>query len=70
LAKGIGWDQDVEMAKARTELNWDKMFELVIDPKKAKWYRDQRKPTHEEFCSMCGDMCAIKLPKKYLRGEE
>jgi phosphomethylpyrimidine synthase len=70
LAKGLGWEKDVEMAKARRDLDWDKMFQLVIDPKKAKWYRDQRKPSHEEFCSMCGDMCAIKLPKKYLRGEE
>jgi phosphomethylpyrimidine synthase len=70
LAKGIGWDKDVAMAYARRDLDWEKMFELVIDPKKAKWYRDQRKPTYEEFCSMCGDMCAIKLPKKYLRGED
>jgi phosphomethylpyrimidine synthase len=70
LARGIGWDLDVEMAKARRDLDWEKMFELVIDPNKAKVYRDKRKPTYEEFCSMCGDLCAIKLPRKYLRGEE
>ncbi len=70
LARGLGWDKDVEMAKARRDLDWDSMFKLVIDPEKAKGYRDQRKPTHEEFCSMCGDLCAIKLPRKYLRGEE
>ncbi|UCG69696.1 MAG: phosphomethylpyrimidine synthase [Thermoplasmata archaeon] len=70
LARGIGWDLDVEMAKARRDLDWEKMFRLVIDPEKAKGYRDERKPTYEEFCSMCGDLCAIKLPRKYLRGEE
>lgn len=70
LARGLGWDVDVEMARARRDLDWDKMFKLVIDPKKAKSYRDIRKPSREEFCSMCGDLCAIKLPKKYLRGEE
>jgi phosphomethylpyrimidine synthase len=70
LARGIGWDMDIEMAKARRDLNWGKMFKLVIDPEKAKNYRDQRKPTHEDVCSMCGDLCAIKLPRKYLRGEE
>ena len=70
LARGLGWDKDVEMAKARRDLDWDSMFKLVIDPEKAKGYRDQRKPTYEEFCSMCGDLCAIKLPRKYLRGEE
>lgn len=70
LARGIDWDMDVEMAKARRDLDWGKMFKLVIDPEKAKGYRDQRKPTHEDVCSMCGDLCAIKLPRKYLRGEE
>ncbi len=67
LARGNGWEKDLEMAKARRDLDWDKMFDLVIDPKKAKMYRAQRKPTDEEFCSMCGDLCAIKLPRKYLR---
>jgi len=70
LARGIGWNKDVEMAKARRDLDWEKMFKLVIDPDKAKGFRDQRKPTHEDVCSMCGDLCAIKLPRKYLRGEE
>ncbi len=70
LARGFGWDMDIQMAKARRDLNWEEMFKLVIDPEKAKGYRDLRKPTYEEFCSMCGDLCAIKLPKKYLRGEE
>ena len=70
LARGLGWDMDIQMAKARRDLNWEEMFKLVIDPEKAKSYRDLRKPTHEEFCSMCGDLCAIKLPKKYLRGEK
>ncbi|UCE39260.1 MAG: phosphomethylpyrimidine synthase ThiC [Thermoplasmata archaeon] len=70
LARGLGWDIDIEMAKARRDLDWEKMFKLVIDPEKARGYRDQRKPTSEEFCSMCGDLCAIKLPKKYLRGED
>jgi phosphomethylpyrimidine synthase len=46
------------------------MFNIVIDSKKASQYRDKRKPTHEEFCSMCGDLCAIKLPRRYLRGKE
>lgn len=67
LARGIGWDVDIKMAEARRDLNWEEMFKLVIDPEKARWYRDQRKPTHEEVCSMCGDLCAIKLPRRYLR---
>jgi phosphomethylpyrimidine synthase len=69
LARGLGWDKDIQMAKARRDLNWEEMFNIVIDSKRARQYRDDRKPTYEEFCSMCGDLCAIKLPRKYLRGE-
>jgi phosphomethylpyrimidine synthase len=70
LARGIDLNKDKEMAEARRDLNWDKMFDLVLDPKKARSYRDLRKPTHEEFCSMCGDLCAIKLPRKYMDEEK
>ncbi|UCE74590.1 MAG: phosphomethylpyrimidine synthase [Methanomassiliicoccales archaeon] len=69
LARGIGWDRDIQMAKARRDLNWEEMFKLVLDPEKAKKYREKRKPKDEELCSMCGDLCAIKLPRKYLRNE-
>ena len=70
LARGIGTEIDLEMAKARRDLDWEKMFSLVIDPKKARRYRETRRPSHEDVCSMCGDLCAIKLPRKYLRGEK
>lgn len=70
LARGIDLDKDLKMAEARRDLNWDKMFDLVLDPEKAKRYRTLRKPTHEEFCSMCGDLCAIKLPRKYMDQEK
>ncbi len=70
LARGLGWDRDIRMAKARRDLDWEEMFDLAIDSTKAKRYRNERKPTHEEFCSMCGDLCAIKLSRKYLRGEK
>ena len=69
LAKGVGWNKDIEMAKARRDLDWEEMFRLVIDPEKAKWYRENRRPNHDEVCSMCGDLCAIRIPQKYLRGE-
>jgi len=70
LARGLGWDRDIQMAKARRDLDWEEMFRLVIDPEKARRYRDSRKPANEEVCSMCGDLCAIKLPRKFLKGQE
>jgi phosphomethylpyrimidine synthase len=62
LARGykVAMDKDIEMAKARCNLDWSKQFELVVDPEKAKAYRSERQPTQEEFCSMCGDLCAIR----------
>ena len=52
----IDWDH--AMSKARKELNWEKMYELAIDPDKAREYR---KHTNDlEACSMCGDMCPMK----------
>ena len=48
LAKGIDRDIDREFSLARENLNWDKMFDLCIDPKKAKKYREKRLPVEDE----------------------
>jgi len=67
LARGIDRDVDSTFSKARENLNWPKMFDLCIDPKKAKEYREKRLPLeHAEACSMCGELCAIEIVKKYL----
>jgi len=53
LARGIDRDIDFEFSKARENLDWDKMFELCIDPNKAKEYREKRLPVEKvEACSM------------------
>jgi len=57
----IDWDH--EMSKARGELNWKRMFELAIDPEKAREYRKSSSPENEEVCTMCGDLCPIKRGK-------
>ncbi|MCK5257903.1 MAG: phosphomethylpyrimidine synthase ThiC [Thermoplasmatales archaeon] len=67
LARGIDRDVDFDFSKAREKLEWNKMFDLCIDPKRAKKYRDKRLPMEDEnACSMCGNLCAIELVKKYL----
>ncbi len=62
------WDN--EMSYARQQLDWDKMFELAIDPDKAKAYRASSKPEDEKSCSMCGKMCAVRNLNKVLNGED
>ncbi len=51
---------DYEMSLARKNLDWNKQFELAINPEKAREIWSRRK-SKSEACSMCGDLCAIKL---------
>lgn len=72
IARGVkgarNWDN--EMSQARADINWEKMFDLAIDPEKARRYRAESKPHDEESCSMCGKMCSMRTMKKILNGEE
>ena len=56
-----GWrmEREVQMAEARHELDWDAQFRLAL-------FGDHAKKIHcrdgdMETCSMCGDLCAIKI---------
>ncbi|HID25960.1 MAG TPA: phosphomethylpyrimidine synthase [Thermoplasmata archaeon] len=71
LARGVDTQLDQEFSQARESLNWKKMFELCIDPKKAKEYR-KKNPPHEDpsTCTMCGKLCAIKIVNEYLNKYE
>lgn len=72
IAKGIktARDWDYQMSEARKNLDWDKMFELSIDSEKPKKYRESSKPEHEDTCTMCGNMCAVRNMNKILSGEK
>ncbi len=71
LAKGIpGAAQwDYEMSAARKKLDWERTFELSLDPEKARNYRASAKPEKEDTCSMCGNFCAVKNMNRILDGE-
>lgn len=72
IAKGIpnAKDWDYEMSKARQQLNWERMFKLAIDPEKAKQYRQESTPEHEDSCTMCGKMCSMRNMNKVLEGKD
>lgn len=63
-------DWDNKMSKARVELDWEEMFRLCIDPVKARKFRDESRPKHEDSCTMCGKMCSMRTVKKVLNNEE
>lgn len=64
----IDWDN--KMSKARQELDWDKMFALCIDPEKAKRYRKESTPEHNDSCTMCGKMCSMRNMNKIMQGKD
>ena len=72
IAKGIpgAIDWDNKMSKARADIDWETMFNLALDPDKARKYRESSKPHDEESCTMCGKMCSMRTMKKILNGED
>ncbi|MBN2599668.1 MAG: phosphomethylpyrimidine synthase ThiC [Candidatus Thermoplasmatota archaeon] len=70
LARGVDRDVDASFSAAREDLDWEKMFRLCIDPTRAKQYRVKRKPLEDtNACSMCGNLCALEMVKKYLKNK-
>ena len=59
-------DKDIEMAKARKKLDWEKQINLSIDPEKARRFRKESKISDDK-CTMCGKYCAIDIVNKYLK---
>lgn len=72
IAKGIkgAVEIDNQMSSARKNLNWERMFQLAIDPEKAKRYRQESMPECEDSCTMCGKMCAVRNVNKVLDGKD
>ncbi len=58
--------RDDELSRARYNFDWNKQFELALDPDRAREYHDTTLP-HEyfksaEFCSMCGPkFCSMHI---------
>jgi phosphomethylpyrimidine synthase len=57
---------DLRMAKARRDLDWEKQFNIAIDSEKPAEIRQSRK-TGSDACSMCGELCALKIVQDALK---
>ncbi len=68
IVKGIpgARARDNEMADARKAFDWERMFELAIDGKKAREYYESAPPAEDGTCTMCGKMCAVRTVNKAL----
>ena len=59
-------DRDDALSKARFEFDWNKQFELSLDPETAKRMHDETLPQDvfksAKFCSMCGPkFCSMRV---------
>jgi len=68
-------DVDNEMSDARYAFDWNKQFELSLDPEKAKEFHDETLPQdvfkEAEFCSMCGPkFCSYKISKEIIKNHD
>ena len=72
IAKGIpgARDWDDAMGRARADLDWKRMLSLAMDPEKATRYRESSQPEHEDSCTMCGKMCAVRNMNRVLAGKD
>lgn len=72
IGKGIpnarNWDD--EMSSARAAIDWCKMFDLAMDPIRPKEFRESSMPEHEDTCSMCGKMCAVRNMNRVMEGKD
>ncbi len=63
-------ERDNAMSDARHALDWEKMFELAVDPDKAREYYESVPPAERHTCSMCGKMCAVRTTNLILDGKK
>ena len=59
-------NRDDELSKARFEFDWNKQFDLSLDPETARRMHDETLPQDvfksAKFCSMCGPkFCSMKI---------
>ena len=64
-------DVDDAMSDARYHFDWNRQFELALDPERAREYHDETLPQEvfkeAEFCSMCGPkFCSYRVTQHAL----
>ena len=72
LGKAGAIERDHAMSDARYAFDWNRQFELSLDPQRARELHDESLPQESfkkaEFCSMCGPkFCAYKISKNLMK---
>ncbi len=65
-------DRDDEISRARYKFEWERQFELSLDPETARAYHDETLPDDDykeaAFCSICGPkFCAMNITQETMK---
>ncbi|MDO9540346.1 MAG: phosphomethylpyrimidine synthase ThiC [Methanocalculus sp.] len=60
--------EEIRMAYARRDLDWDAQYAEMLFPDYARSIHDR--DSERETCSMCGDLCAVKMVRDLLQKKE
>jgi len=55
--------QDV-ISRMRSNLNWEGMYNIALNPEKARAIRKETGKEEAEVCTMCGDFCSAKINRE------
>jgi len=55
-------DREIRMGKARRDLDWDRQYSLSLFPDRAREIHER--DANRDTCSMCGDLCAVRLVRE------
>lgn len=61
---------DEKISRARKKRLWEEQFGLAIDPKKAREKRKASGAGNSDICSMCAELCSMKIVEKKLTEKE
>jgi phosphomethylpyrimidine synthase len=64
--EGYRTEREVQMADARRRLDWEEQFRLALFGDVAK--KIHNRDGEQETCSMCGDLCAVKMIRELFEG--
>lgn len=62
------WDQ--KLSEARLKMDWQRQFELAIDPERAEQMKRDRSGDSKIGCTMCGKYCAAEIVAQYLHSNK
>lgn len=57
-------DRDNAISKARRDFDWETIYKLSVDPELARDRKENSESGGEDYCTMCGALCAVKTDRK------